>query len=89
MTFVQIDTITGNNGTVNRSIPLTGAVGANSAIRFTVTGVNNTNEIISVDNVAVTFTAADQQWRIRAVNGDAGDDTIIWNANAVRSDRWS
>ena len=56
MTFVQIDTITGNGGTVNRNIPLTGTVGASSAIRFTVTGVNNTNEVISVDDVAVTFT---------------------------------
>ena len=81
VTFVQIDTITGNNGALIGASLLTGAVGANSAIRFTVTGVNNTNEIISVDNVAVTFTAATNNGGSDVVNGGAGDDTIIWNAN--------
>ena len=79
-TFVQIDTITGD-APVTRNIPLAGAFGANSAIQFRVTGVNNTNEIISVDTVAVTITRPGLNTGVDTINGDAGDDTIIWNAN--------
>ncbi len=79
-TFVQIDTVTGD-AAVTRNIPLTGALGPNSAIQFRVTGVNNTNEIISVDSVAVTITRPGLNTGVDTINGDAGDDTIIWNAN--------
>src|SRR5262249_47882171 len=81
-TFVQIDSVTGGT-TVNRDLALTGTFSANSAIQFRVTGVNNTNEIISVDNVTVTATIPNFNAGVDTINGDAGDDTIVWNANAV------
>jgi Ca2+-binding RTX toxin-like protein len=80
-TFVQVDTVTGDTA-VTRNLPLTGPFGPNSAIQFRVTGVSNANEIISVDTVAVTFTAPTNNTGVDTLNGDAGDDTIIWNANA-------
>ena len=80
-TFVQVDTVTGD-APVTRNLPLTGPFGPNSAIQFRVTGVSNANEIISVDTVAVTFTAPTNNTGVDTINGDAGDDTIIWNANA-------
>lgn len=81
-TFVQVDTVTGD-AAVTRNLPLTGPFGPNSSIQFRVTGVSNANEIISVDSVAVTFTAPTNNIGIDTINGDAGDDTIIWNANAT------
>ena len=84
--FVNLQTITGNGGSVNYSHNLTGALSANSAVRFVVTALNATNEFVTVDNVAVNFTRPGLNLGVDTINGDAGDDTIVWNANASATD---
>jgi hypothetical protein len=80
--FVDLQVITGNGASINYSHNLAGPLSANSAIRFMVNGVNATNEFVSVDNVAVTFVKPGLNAGVDTINGDAGDDTIVWNANA-------
>ena len=80
--FVNLQVITGDGASTNYSHNLAGPLSANAAIRFLVSGVNATNEFISVDNVAVTFVKPGLNAGVDTINGDAGDDTIVWNANA-------
>ncbi|MBO9589474.1 MAG: hypothetical protein J7557_12310, partial [Devosia sp.] len=65
----------GGNATSNFSSPLNPA---HSAIRFVATGGFETGESFHIDNVVV---ALGPNSGVDTINGDAGDDTIIWNAN--------
>jgi Ca2+-binding RTX toxin-like protein len=80
--FVNLQTITGDGVSTNYSHNLAGPLSANSAIRFVVSGVNATNEFVSVDNVAINFVKPGLNAGVDTINGDTGDDTIVWNANA-------
>ncbi|QQR40398.1 peroxidase family protein [Devosia rhizoryzae] len=53
---------------------------AHSAIRLRTTSGFDQNETFSIDNVSV---ALGPNSGIDIINGDGGDDTIIWNANAA------
>ncbi|RYZ15249.1 MAG: heme peroxidase [Alphaproteobacteria bacterium] len=60
-------------------------IGANSAIRFLTAGDGSNwdnGDNFYVDNFAVTVSMPGLNAGVDTVNGDAGDDTIIWNANA-------
>jgi Ca2+-binding RTX toxin-like protein len=67
------------NGVINPfSMALSAAqMGSFSAIRFVANGSFEGGENFFIDNLAINFTGVD------SVNGDAGDDTIVWNANAA------
>ena len=59
---------------------------AGSAIRFLTTGDGNNwdaGDNFYVDNFAVNATIPGLNVGVDAVNGGAGDDTIIWNANVA------
>jgi Ca2+-binding RTX toxin-like protein len=55
---------------------------AHTAIRFRAVGNFETGENFYIDNVTVTTTAPGLNAGADTINGDAGDDTIVWNANA-------
>ncbi|WP_051960519.1 peroxidase family protein [Devosia riboflavina] len=65
----------GGNATSSFSSPLNPA---HSAIRFVATGGFETGESFHIDNVVV---ALGPNSGVDTINGNAGDDTIIWNAN--------
>jgi Ca2+-binding RTX toxin-like protein len=69
----------GDSATQNFSAPLTAA---HTAIRFRAVGNFETGENFYIDNVTVTTTAPGLNAGADTINGDAGDDTIVWNANA-------
>ena len=81
---------TTNNGNGTFTATLTAnQIGSNSAVRFLTAGDGNNwdnGDNFYVDNLQVQFTKVGLNAGIDTVNGDAGDDTIIWNAN-TRSDR--
>ncbi|MEI2297169.1 peroxidase family protein [Ensifer sp. MJa1] len=54
--FVLLNTITGNGPNQSYSHTLTGNFGANGVLRFTANNIDATNEVVVVDNVAITFT---------------------------------
>ena len=55
-------------------------IGPNSAIRFTANGNWDDGDNFFIDNFVVN---ASGSFGVDTVNGGAGDDTIIWNANAA------
>ncbi|AOO82189.1 peroxidase family protein [Bosea vaviloviae] len=77
---------TGNgNGTFTATLTVN-QIGAASAIRFRAEGDGNNwdgGDNFYIDNFAVSFTVPGLNAGVDTVNGDAGDDTIIWNANGV------
>ena len=95
--FVTLDTLSnGINGNGNAagtlSLALTGALGANSAIRFVASGINTAGEDIRIDNVAISYalpnaavTAAGGNQILvgnelgSAFTAGAGDDTVLAN----------
>ncbi|MDB5539512.1 MAG: hypothetical protein JWQ89_1239 [Devosia sp.] len=85
-TFVQIDTINDTTNAAARNINLSlfgaGAFTANAAIRFVASSLEN-GDSVNIDNLAVNFTVPGLNAGADTVNGGAGDDTIIWNANAA------
>ncbi|HWV22207.1 MAG TPA: peroxidase family protein [Devosia sp.] len=63
------------------SIALTAAqIGPQSAIRFTANGDWDTGDDFFIDSFVVNATGS---LGVDTVNGDNGDDTIVWNANAA------
>ncbi len=57
LNFVTLNTIAGNGGNQSFSHTLSGPFSANSSIRFVASAITgNANEVVTVDNVAVTFT---------------------------------
>ena len=78
--FTTLSTITsgGANGGVNAngnlSLALTGALGANSTIRFVGSGINEAAESILLDNVVVAYAAPNA-----AVTAGAGNQILIGN----------
>jgi Ca2+-binding RTX toxin-like protein len=56
---------------------------AHTAIRFTVVGNFETGENFYIDNLAINVTVPGLNSGADTINGDAGDDTIVWNANAA------
>ncbi|MBR1237667.1 peroxidase family protein [Bradyrhizobium sp. AUGA SZCCT0182] len=77
----------GTNGTFSFSAPLTASqIGSNSAIRFLTTGDGSNwdnGDNFFVDDFTVSLTVPGLNAGADTVNGGAGDDTIVWNANAV------
>ncbi len=75
------------NGTGTFTATLTAnQIGAASAIRFLTVGDGNNwdnGDNFYVDNFTVNVTAPGLNAGADTVNGGAGDDTIIWNANAA------
>ncbi|WP_210207834.1 peroxidase family protein [Bosea caraganae] len=77
---------TGNgngNFTANLSIA---QIGAGSAIRLLTTGDGSNwdnGDNFYVDNLAINFSVPGLNAGADTINGDAGDDTIVWNANAT------
>ena len=75
------------NGTATFTATLTAnQIGATSAIRFLTVGDGNNwdnGDNFYVDNFTVNVTAPGLNAGVDTVNGGAGDDTIIWNANAA------
>ena len=67
--FVTLNTITGDGANQNYTHTLTGPFAATAAIRFVATAMNATNDIVSINNFAVNFSA------IETLNGGLGDDT--------------
>ena len=56
-TFTTIQTINNTSNEGSSNIALTGPFGANSAIRFVVSGVNAGDENVQIDNINITYTA--------------------------------
>ena len=55
-TFNQLDTVVGNGANTTRTFDLDGPFGANSAIRFEVSGINAAGETVNIDNLSVLVT---------------------------------
>jgi Ca2+-binding RTX toxin-like protein len=70
-----IQVINGNSGSGETSVALTGPFTANAAIRFVVSGTNNnsTSDIVSIDNLAISFSS------VETLNGGLGNDTYIFD----------
>ncbi len=79
------ETLTGgvlSTASGNFNVPLTAAqIGPQSAIRFTANGDWDPGDNFFIENFVIN--ASGSGLGIDTVNGDAGDDTIIWNANAA------
>ena len=76
-------TTVNGNGTFNATLTAN-QIGANSAIRFLTTGDGNNwdPETTSTSTILRSMPPCrDYNAGVDAVNGGAGDDTIIWNAN--------
>lgn len=75
--FTQlIQTIDGNSGSGSTAVALTGPFTATSAIRFVVSGTNNSNpggDVVSINNLVVSFANTE------VLNGGLGDDTYVFN----------
>ena len=65
--------ITGNGANTTYTHNLTGPFAANAAIRFVASAMNEANDIVSIDNFVVNFSA------IETLNGGLGDDTYSFN----------
>jgi len=81
--FVQVDLINDGTNTVpNRTIDLslfgTGPFTANAAVRFVASSLE-TGDSVNIDALTINATGS---FGVDTINGDAGDDTVIWNANA-------
>ncbi|MET0436527.1 MAG: peroxidase family protein, partial [Devosia sp.] len=76
---------TTGNGNGNFTATLSAnQIGANSAIRFLTTGDGNNwdnGDNFYVDNFTVNASIPGLNAGVDTINGGAGDDTIIWNAN--------
>ncbi|MCY7280103.1 MAG: hypothetical protein LH610_04260 [Sphingomonas bacterium] len=79
--FVTLDTITNTNGTVasgnaagTLTLALTGALSANSTIRFVGSAINTLGEDIRIDNVAVRYALTNA-----AVTAGAGNQILVGN----------
>lgn len=86
-TFVLVDTINdATNNVPTRSINLasfgTGPFTAAAAVRFVASSLE-AGDSVSIDNLTVNFTVPGLNAGADTVNGGAGDDTIVWNANAA------
>ncbi|WP_283207320.1 beta strand repeat-containing protein, partial [Methylobacterium soli] len=83
--FVQVDLINSATNTANRSIDLTqfgtGPMTENAAIRFVASSLE-AQDTVTIDNLAINVTKPGLNVGVDTINGDNGDDTIIWNANA-------
>jgi Ca2+-binding RTX toxin-like protein len=67
--FVTLDGYTGDGGNVDRSYTVNGPFSATAAIRFVSSAINQTTEGLSIDNLAIAFSA------VETLNGGNGDDT--------------
>ena len=84
LTGGTLGSTTGNgNGTFTATLSAA-QIGANSAIRFLTAGDGNnwdSGDNFYVDNFNISVTAPGLNTGVDVINGDAGDDTIVWNAN--------
>ncbi|RYG34637.1 MAG: hypothetical protein EON93_07760, partial [Burkholderiales bacterium] len=83
-TVQTISNASGANGTVN-AVALTGPFTANAVIRFVVSGTNGNNaaDLVTINNLAINATIPGLNNGVDTVNGGAGDDLVVWNANAA------
>lgn len=80
-TWQLLGTLGGDtNGNANFTAPLTAA---HTAIRLRAVGNYEGGENFYVDNFTVNATIPGLNAGVDTINGDAGDDTIIWNANSA------
>ncbi len=70
--FVQLNEITGDGPLTNYSHNLTGPFTANATLRFVVSTLNNTSDIVGIDNISITFPSV--------VNGTAGNNILVGDA---------
>ena len=69
--FGLLNTIdTNDNGTGNHT--LSGPFSATAAIRFEVTGINETIENVEINNLTISFSSAE------TLNGGLGNDTYMF-----------
>jgi Ca2+-binding RTX toxin-like protein len=96
--FTPVQIINGSSNTGNFNLALTGPFNANAAIRFVVSGGNNSNDSVNIDNVRIdytrpaavpatnyvsTFTENGAAVAIAAGPGITDDGTIIHSAKIV------
>lgn len=84
VTFVQVDTINDGTNTVpTRTIDLSlfgsGPFTANAAVRFVASSLE-TGDSVNIDALTINATGS---FGVDTINGDAGDDTVVWNANTA------
>ncbi|MBR1266089.1 hypothetical protein JQ629_01040 [Bradyrhizobium sp. AUGA SZCCT0222] len=86
LTGGTLGSTTGNgNGTFNATLTAN-QIGSNSAIRFLTAGDGNNwdnSDNFYIDNFTVNLTAPGLNAGADTASGGTGDDTIVWNANAV------
>ena len=73
--FVQLNEITGNGPLTNPSHNLTGPFTANATLRFVVSTLNNTSDIVGIDNINISFPST--------VDGTGGDNILVGDADGT------
>jgi len=83
VTFVQVDVINSTTAGATRNIDLSlfgaGPFTSSAAVRFVASSLE-AGDGVNIDNLSINATG---NFGVDTVNGDAGDDTVIWNANAA------
>jgi Ca2+-binding RTX toxin-like protein len=79
--FVQLNEIVGDGGNVNYTHNLAGPFTAAATLRFVVSTLNNTSDIVGIDNISVSFVAP-----VTTVNGTGGDDILVGDVNGSTFD---
>jgi Ca2+-binding RTX toxin-like protein len=74
-TFVNLQVISGETGTVPYTHTVNGPFAANAAIRFVATGMNQVDDIVTIDNLVITRTTLTTTAAGDTLNGGLGDDT--------------
>ena len=80
-TWVSLGTLGGDSNGANLNFSAN-LLPTYSQIRFTAVGNFEGGENLYIDNVNISVTAAGLNAGVDTINGDGGDDTIIWNANS-------
>ncbi len=91
--YVTLTTITGNGGNINHSFNLQGPFSANASIRFVGSGMNETNDVVTIDNLTIDFVkplAANYQGTFTEGANDidiAQNPTIVEDSGEILSAR--
>lgn len=84
--FVLLNEISGNGPNVNYSHALTGPFEADAAIRFEVSALTSTDDIVVVNNVAVNFTSSPSVNYETTFTEDQADQDIASNPLIMEDD---
>jgi Ca2+-binding RTX toxin-like protein len=79
--FVQLNEISGNGGNVTYSHDLTGPFTANATLRFVVSALNETNDLVDIDNISIDYYTP-----VTTLGGTTGADILIGDANGSTFD---